>query len=91
MSVGHDRYANLTSISDAAGFGRTLGYDSNHHLTSDNGAPYTGTFTYDSNSGLLTGMNRGGGSTYTIISLAGLALTNISTGPTLCPSGEHRS
>jgi RHS repeat-associated protein len=58
----------LTQILDADNTTRSFGYDGLNHLTSDSWAPLNAAFTYDPNSGLLTNVNRGLGTTYTIVS-----------------------
>jgi hypothetical protein len=35
LTLGHDCHSNLTSITDVDHSSRTLGYESNHHVTSD--------------------------------------------------------
>jgi RHS repeat-associated protein len=81
VTLGHDSHGNLTSIIDENGNSRTLGYDSNHHVTSDSWAPFNASFTYNATTGLLTQVNEGLGSTYTIVSAAAAGLGTIGSGP----------
>jgi RHS repeat-associated protein len=81
LTIGHDANNNLTTITDADGTGRTLGYDSLHHLTSDQWSPLSATFSYDPTYGLLTSVNRGLGTTYTISSVAAAGLGSLLAGP----------
>jgi RHS repeat-associated protein len=67
LSLGQS--GNLTAITDVDGTSRSFGYDSHHHLTSLIWAPTQAGYTYDTtstNSGLLTGIDRGLGTTYTL-------------------------
>jgi YD repeat-containing protein len=57
--------SDLTGITDPAGFSRTLGYDSAHHVVSDAWDPIQTTFSYDGQ-GLLRGVDQGLGSAWTI-------------------------
>jgi RHS repeat-associated protein len=72
----------LTQITDVDNTTRTLGYDSAHHLTSDQYAPLYTSFTFDPGSALLTGVTRGQGSPnipYTIVSAASTGLASTTT------------
>src|SRR5262249_37097945 len=55
----------LTGLTDVDGSARRLDYDGHHHLTRDRWQPLDATFRYDPASGLLVGIDRGPGSTYT--------------------------
>jgi len=68
---------NLTGITDVDTTTRTLGYDSNHHLTSDQWSPLNASFTFAS-TGLLTQVNRGLGTSYMITSAASIGLSTAS-------------
>jgi YD repeat-containing protein len=76
----------LTQITDAAGFTRTLAYNSVHQLTSDQWAPYSASFSYDANTGLLSALNFGGGSVWT---LAPAAAQGLQTNPASNASQEN--
>jgi RHS repeat-associated protein len=65
-NLGLTQGSNLTGITDVDGTSRAFGYDSHHHLTSLNWSPLLATYTYDSTSGVLTGVNRGLGTSYTL-------------------------
>jgi YD repeat-containing protein len=70
----------LMQITDADGSTRVLGYDLYHHLTSDQWAPLSATFTYVTTTlgnGLLTNVNLGLGSSYAIVSAAAQGLGSI--------------
>jgi YD repeat-containing protein len=77
----------LTGITDVDSTTRTLGYDTAHHLTSDSWAPLYTSFTFDSGTGLLTGVTRGQSSPtvpYTIVSAPAAALSaTVSMGASL--------
>ena len=82
LTLTHDTSGNLTQITDVDSTTRTFSYDSNHHLTEDQWSPLDATFSYNSSTGLLTGMNRGLGSTYAVVSAAAVALGNAPAGST---------
>jgi YD repeat-containing protein len=67
VTVSIDASNNVTGITDSAGGLRTLSYDSVHRLTNDRWAPLNATYTYDSNNGELSQIDRGGGATLTVI------------------------
>jgi RHS repeat-associated protein len=81
VQVQHDGAGNLSQITDVDLTTRTFGYDSAHHLTNDIWAPLNAIFTYDPNTGLLTGVNRGLGTTYSIVSAAQEGLGSANAGP----------
>jgi len=62
--------ADLTGITDAAGFSRSLGYNGHNQVTSDTWSPYATGFSYDTTTGLLNDVDLGSGSTYTVLSAA---------------------
>ena len=70
VTLQHDGSGNLTGITDEAGFSRSLGYDGNHRLTSDNWAPLSSTVSYDPTTGRVNGISLGGTTTYTLSSEA---------------------
>ena len=86
VSLTHDDNGDLTQITDAAGYVRTFSYNSSHDLTEDQWSPLDATFSYDATTGLLTGMDRGLGDTYSIVSAAAVALGATPAGPTPTPS-----
>ena len=81
LSFQHDLSGNLSFLTDAAGFTRTLGYDLEHHATSDQWAPYNALFSYDPSSGLLSEVDQGLGSVWTISAAAAQGLTFGFAGP----------
>jgi RHS repeat-associated protein len=82
LQVGHDSSSNLTSILDVDNSTRAFGY-AGHYLTSDQWAPLSAGFTYDATTGLLTGVNRGLGTSYAIVSAAASGLAGAVNGPGL--------
>ncbi len=83
---------NLTSLTDATGAARQMTYNGSHQLTQDAWAPFITSFGYGSGSGLLTSVNQGLGSEWTVASAAGQALvTPQSLGGGLTAEGETAS
>ncbi len=72
VSLSHDGSGDLTTITAAAGDTRTLSYDGCHRVTVDQWSPYNTSFSYNTGSGLLSGVTLGVGlgSNYTIVSAA---------------------
>src|SRR5262249_55432277 len=66
VTITHDGSGNLSAITDVDTSGRSFQYDSGHRLTQDTWGPLLATFTYDATTGRLSGVNRGGGTVYTI-------------------------
>ena len=81
LQFEHDASGNLTFLTDAAGFTRTLGYDTQHHVTSDQWSPYATLFGYDPTSELLSQVNQGLGSVWTVNPAAAQGLTAGFAGP----------
>jgi YD repeat-containing protein len=81
VQLRHDGGGNLTLIADVDGTTRAFGYDTAHHLTGDQWAPLNATFSYDPSSGLLTGVNRGLGTSYAVAATAAQGLGAVSSGP----------
>jgi RHS repeat-associated protein len=67
----------LTNIVDAAGYTRTMGYDSAFRLTSDTWAPYGTTLTYSPTTGTLNNVNLGSGAATLTYAVAPAALQGL--------------
>ena len=65
----------LTAITDAASFTRTLTYDNGHHAIADNWDPLAAAFAYNGQ-GLLVGVDQGLGSVWTIVPAAAVSQAN---------------
>jgi RHS repeat-associated protein len=82
VQVGSNWQSTLTQITDVDSTTRALGYDTAHHLTSDSWAPLYTSFSFDSTSGLLTGLTLGQSSPtvpYTIVAAASAGLSATTT------------
>jgi RHS repeat-associated protein len=66
LTLSHDPAGNLTGITDVDGTLRTYTYDGLHRLVNARWGPLSATYTYDPVTGVLTGVDRGLGTTFSI-------------------------
>ena len=74
VTLTHDGSGNLTGLAFPDGGLSTFSYDAGHKLTSEAQGTSLTTYSYDSTSGLLTEVNRGGGATLGVVAAAGQGL-----------------
>jgi YD repeat-containing protein len=66
VTLVHDGNSNVTGITAPDGSLRTLAYDGGHRLVNDQWSPLNVTYAYDATSGVLSSIDRGGGSIETL-------------------------